>query len=245
MRAKVLQFPVVECALPNSMSAAQPISPNRLDANRANAQFSTGPTTPEGKAKSSLNAVKSGLTGRAVLLPSEDVAAYEAHIASFQKELHPIGDREHTLVQSLADTQWRLDRIPNLETGLFALGRMRYADRFQDEADEQIRTMLLDAHILMTEAKHFKNLHLQESRLRRQYGQDLQELRKLQGERKQKEEEAEQLARLQEKTVTSAAAATSGFEFTNSGKPSGVEHKETGRYPSSSPKSPSGLNPAE
>ena len=226
MKAKVLQFPVVECALQSSMSAAQPISPNRLAANRANAQFSTGPTTPEGKAKSSLNAVKTGLTGRTVLLPAEDAAAYQSHIERFEKELQPIGERETQLVQNLADTQWRLNRIPSLEFGLFALGHKRYADLFEEEMDEQIRRALLDAHILMAEAKHFKNLHLQESRLRRQYSQDLQELRKLQGERKQKEEEAEQLARLQEKTVTSAAAATSGFEFTNSGKPSGVEHKE-------------------
>src|SRR3954464_371903 len=143
------------------------------------------------EAKSSLNAVKTGLTGRTVLLPNEDAAAYEAHVERFGKELQPVGERETQLVQSLADTQWRLDRIPGLEFGLFALGHKRYADLFEDETDGQVRRALLDAHILMTEAKHFKNLHLQESRLRRQYKQDLQELRKLQAERKQEGEEAE------------------------------------------------------
>lgn len=63
----------------------------------------------------------------------------------------------------------------------------------------------------MTEAKHFKNLHLQESHLRRQYLQDLQELRKLQGERKQKEEQTP----IQRKPAARAASA-SGFEFTTS-----------------------------
>lgn len=56
----------------------------RLAANRANARLSTGPTSPAGKAKSSLNAVKTGLTGRTVLLLAEDTAAYQAHIERFQ-----------------------------------------------------------------------------------------------------------------------------------------------------------------
>jgi hypothetical protein len=205
------------------MSAPQSISLNRLAANRANAQKSTGPTTPEGKAVSSLNAVKSGLTGRTVLLSSDEVAAYEAHIARFQKELGPVGDQETHLVQALADTQWRLDRIPNLETGLFALGRLRYADLFADVSDEPLRTMLLDAHILMTEGKHFKNLHLQESRLRRQYEKDLQELRKLQAERKQQEEEN---ASKQSKPVAQAAAV--GFEFSNRTEQSPKAHPSPG-----------------
>jgi hypothetical protein len=36
----------------------------QIEANQRNAQFSTGPTSEAGKAKSSLNAVKTGLTGR-------------------------------------------------------------------------------------------------------------------------------------------------------------------------------------
>jgi hypothetical protein len=52
------------------------ISDARLNANRANSQFSTGPKTEEGKAKSSLNAVKTGLTGRTVFLPTDDIHAY-------------------------------------------------------------------------------------------------------------------------------------------------------------------------
>ncbi|MBV9032959.1 MAG: hypothetical protein JO182_00600 [Acidobacteriaceae bacterium] len=178
-------------------------SERRLAANRANAQLSTGPRTEAGKVKSSLNAVKTGLTGRTVLLGSEDVAAYEAHLERFQKAFQPVGDRELQLVQSLADTQWRLDRIPNLEAGLFALGRLRYAELFEDRH-------LLDAHILMTEARHFKNLHLQESRLSRRYRQDAKELEELQAQRK-KEQEEQAKKTAPPKTLT----ASVGFEFTN------------------------------
>jgi hypothetical protein len=180
----------------------------RLAANRANAQLSTGPTTSEGKAKSSLNAVKTGLTGRTVLLPSEDVALYQAHVERFQQEFQPVGERETQLVQNLADTQWRLDRIPGLETGLFALGRKRYADLFEEEEDPQVRAALLDAHILMTEAKHFKNLYLHESRLRRQYKQDAQELKEHQAQRKQEQEE-------EQACCLSRPKKENGFEFTS------------------------------
>jgi len=200
-------------------------SERRLAANRANAQLSTGPVTAESKARSSLNAVKTGLTGRTVLLPSEDVAAYQEHIDRYQQEFQPADERERTLVQNLADTQWRLNRIPGLETGLYALGRMRYADLFAEEKNPQVRNALLDAHILMTDAKYLKNLHLQESRLRRQYKQDLQELEALQAQRKE--------AEVQEtKRKTVAPAQPHGFEFANSislnqnSQPRG-DHQET------------------
>src|SRR5881398_1911440 len=93
----------------------------QIEANRANAQLSTGPTSETGKAKSSLNAVKTGLTGRTVLLPSDDAAVYEAeaHVAEFMKRLAPVGEDEQNLAQSLADTEWRLFRIPALELGIY------------------------------------------------------------------------------------------------------------------------------
>ncbi len=191
------------------MSAPQPICLKRLAANRANAQLSTGAKTPEGKAASSLNAVKTGLTGRTVLLPSEDADAYEARLTHYREEFQPVGVRETQLVQNLADTQWRLDRIPSLENGLFALGRLRFADLFPDQEARP----LLDAHILMTEAKHFKNLYLQESRLRRQYRQDAQELGELQARRRGEQEKSEERNQLPGKPA--ARAADNGFEFTN------------------------------
>jgi hypothetical protein len=67
----------------------------------AHAQLSTGPRTEEGKAVSSLNAVKTGLTGQAVLLTDEEEARqYQAHLQRVCARWEPVGDREHTLVQS-------------------------------------------------------------------------------------------------------------------------------------------------
>jgi hypothetical protein len=111
--------------LPTAASAPAPeshaISEAKRLANAADAQLSTGPTSPEGKAKSSLNALKTGLTGRTVLLPTEDAVAYQQHVSD-EKELRPAGQRECDLVQSIADASWRLQRIPALESAIYAQG---------------------------------------------------------------------------------------------------------------------------
>jgi hypothetical protein len=158
-------------------------TPAQIAANQANALLSTGPRTEEGKAKSSLNAVKTGLTGRTVLLPSEDAVLYEQHVARFLQQYEPVGDEEQTLVQSLADTQWRLLRIPSLEAGIYALGRLEFAELFANE-DESVRSHLINAKTLLVYQRQLNNLNLQENRLRRQREKDTAAFRELQENRK-------------------------------------------------------------
>ncbi len=166
--------------LENNMTEAQ------LAANRANAQLSTGPTSPTGKTKVSLNAVKTALTGCTVLLPTDDAALYERHIRAYQDELKPVGQRESDLAQAIADAAWRLVRIPGLEMAIYAQGRLEFANLFEDQAPE-LRPALLDLHIAAVNEKKLRNLHLQEARLHRRREKDTAELRQLQRER---EEEA-------------------------------------------------------
>ncbi len=158
-------------------------TPAQIDANQKNAQLSTGPTSETGKAKSSLNAVKTGLTGRTILLPSDDAALWETHIAEFFKRYDPAGDEERNLVQSLADTEWRLLRIPGLEMGIYAIGRLEFAEQFANE-DDSARKHMIEAKILLVYRRDLSNLSIQESRLRRQREKDTATLRELQNERK-------------------------------------------------------------
>ena len=53
----------------------------QINANRQNGKLSHGAITPEGKSVCCMNALKHGLTGAAVLLPTDDVAAYEKSVA--------------------------------------------------------------------------------------------------------------------------------------------------------------------
>jgi hypothetical protein len=158
----------------------------RVEANRANAQHSTGPTSAEGKAKSSHNSVKTGLTGQTVLLPTDDALAYQHHLDWHFKKFAPANEDEHTLVQLIADTEWRLLRIAPLEAGIYAIGRRKLADRFEDETDPLAREALLQAEIFMTYRKDFSNLALQERRLRNQRAADIAQLKTLQTERLEK-----------------------------------------------------------
>ena len=162
----------------------------QIAANQKNAQLSCGPSSPAGKAKASLNAVKSGLTGRTVLLPTEQAAEYERHIQDYQQELKPVGRRESDLVQSIADSAWRLNRIPGLELAFYAKGQSQFAEAFNDH-DPSARAGLIELQTLVTYEKQLRNLQLQEARLRRGKEKDLAELRQLQQERFKEEKRKE------------------------------------------------------
>ena len=100
-----------------SETAAVLRAPNRqANANRRNATHSTPPVTPEGlahrpfvplcapkKTRASLNALRHALTGQTVVLPADDLAAYQRSCAEFHAELKPNGLLETKLVQAIAD----------------------------------------------------------------------------------------------------------------------------------------------
>ena len=139
-------------------------TPHRNEINRANAQYSTGPKTAEGKQKSSLNALRHGLTGQIVVMPSEDLEAYRSHLKSFTDEYSPKGATESNLVQALADTSWRLNRVAALETNLLT----------QDATPE-------------SQSKALSNLSLHSQRLSRQFERTVLQLRDLQEIRRTQE----------------------------------------------------------
>src|SRR5260370_4793823 len=95
----------------------QPLT-DRAETNRENAQKSTGPRTEAGKQRSSLNALRHGLTGQTVVLPSDDLIAYQRHCQEFLDQYLPKNKTEIQLAQSLADLSWRLNRITAIETNL-------------------------------------------------------------------------------------------------------------------------------
>jgi len=88
----------------------------QTQANRNNAQKSTGPRTEEGKAQSSQNARKHGLLARNAVIPGEDPAEFEAQLAALEADIQPQGALEHELVRQTADAQWRMRRLTRLES---------------------------------------------------------------------------------------------------------------------------------
>jgi hypothetical protein len=167
-----------------------PVSEARLAANRENAQKSTGPVTAKGKAKSSLNAVKHGLTGASVLFAHPDDATnYARHATAYREQLQPVGPEERALVQSITDIRWRLATIPLLELAVVAVGSaaiMAGNPAYWAKPENQTH---LNLEVRRRNEKELRNLALQENRLARRRERETAELRALQATRKAKEEE--------------------------------------------------------
>ena len=108
----------------------------QIRAFRKNAKHSTGPRTPEGKARSSQNARKHGLFARDTVLPEENPEEFIQLIADLEQELEAGGAFERRLVRHIADAEWRMRRLVRLETGALMdrLEKERlYAQRVQAE----------------------------------------------------------------------------------------------------------------
>ena len=93
-------------------------SPRRGYANRRNGLLSCGPSSEEGKAKSSRNALKHGLTARHLLLQGENPLEYRNHVQALHDDFSPKGALENGLVGRIADLSWRLRRVPRFEAAL-------------------------------------------------------------------------------------------------------------------------------
>jgi len=161
--------------IPNPQS---PTPEPRVRANRANALHSTGPRTAAGKQRSSQNALTHGLTSRSPVLATEDSAAYQLHCRQLFDEYQPATPTETQLTQELADTAWRLNRIPLLEATLL--------DRAANPSNDQARIDfdIVDAH------RALATLGMHGSRLSRQFQKALDTLREIQAERRRQQERA-------------------------------------------------------
>jgi hypothetical protein len=88
---------------------------SQIDANRQNAQFSTGPRTESGKAKSSRNALTMGLYTRTDYVKPEERDIYKDFCETMYDELCPASLLEETLVSEITGASWRLRRCSAAE----------------------------------------------------------------------------------------------------------------------------------
>jgi hypothetical protein len=95
------------------------MTPGRIAASRENAQHSTGPRTPEGKAAAAQNARTHGLLSRVALLPGEDGDALRALREALVLELAPVGELGVLLADRVIACAWRLRRAQGVEVGVF------------------------------------------------------------------------------------------------------------------------------
>ena len=102
----------------------------QIEANRRNAEKSTGPTTPDGKLRSRRNAVRHGLTAETVIPTLEDADDYQAFELAITSDYDARTAVERELVLRLASVFWRLRRANRIETDLLeGLSKSEQSDR--------------------------------------------------------------------------------------------------------------------
>ena len=89
-------------------------SDQQIVANQRNAQSSTGPRTPAGKAAVSQNAFKHGLRSRRVVGPTEDQAEFDALGLGLQSEWNPQTPTEDVLVEKMIISLWKQARYERI-----------------------------------------------------------------------------------------------------------------------------------
>ncbi|MGD0500588.1 MAG: hypothetical protein ABSC23_19375 [Bryobacteraceae bacterium] len=105
----------------------------QIEANRLNAQKSSGPRSVEGKAVSRMNALKTGIDAKSNVIPGEDPDALEALAAEYHERFRPSAPEQRFLVDSLVASEWMLRRLRKVEAQLW-----------QSEMEEGLRRQRLN-----------------------------------------------------------------------------------------------------
>lgn len=153
----------------------------QIDANRRNAQSSTGPKTEKGKQISRMNAFRHGIDSQYEITSGEDRTIYDALAAAYDHEFQPLGLVERVLVDLLIRKDWMLRRqafisadLTNYSLVLMAKNRdgCEFGGGFSENLNANHRH---HRHVLETERAYFQHLAELEERqsLRRQHRADV------------------------------------------------------------------------
>ncbi|MHC4927317.1 MAG: hypothetical protein ACYTER_08310 [Planctomycetota bacterium] len=91
----------------------------QIEANKRNAQKSTGPKTHSGKATVAQNAVKHGLFTNKILIKDENPDDYQTHRKDMLEDLAPVGALETILAERIIHLAWRLFRLNRIQSETF------------------------------------------------------------------------------------------------------------------------------
>ena len=170
----------------------------QIEANRRNAKLSTGPTSTGGLGRTSLNAVKHGLTAAIVLLRDEDSALFEKLRQDLLDDHNPIGEIEAFWVERIAISLWRLGRGPKYEAAMveeaqreadheFSLGRIMSTAELQHTVGEAKKPKAGAAYVRLFGHRgsdaSLINLTRHEERIERSIVRALAQLERLQARR--------------------------------------------------------------
>ena len=112
------------------------VTEKMVEANRQNAQKSTGPKTEEGKARSSQNSVRHGILAQHMYLtdtPAESPENFEIIMSGLYDAYNPQDGHETILIQRIAVSYWRLARAYRYESHCLQTNRAQNPDADPNE----------------------------------------------------------------------------------------------------------------
>ena len=201
----------------------------KIDSARANGAKSHGPVTEQGRKKSSMNALKHGLTARTVLFSNDNHAEYDVLLESYVQSLQPIDPFEMDLVVEMVNTKWQQRRVQKFETELFD----REMDEQKEKLDESYDETFEQTHAfrMLTHCPAMRMLHREASRLKRDHSRALNDLLRLR--------QVRELSLARNKKNENRTESQDRTPITNSPQPTNVEPQQESIPPTPQPFVPS------
>ena len=148
-------------------------------ASRQNGALSSGPVSPEGKARSAQNATRHGLTGGPVVLPNESQEEYDAFLQSYVNVWRPRTLAELDIIHQMAAGRWRLRRVEHMEAAILNQAFERQMEAMGDDADPDLAMERAYADVAEN-SKGWRNLNRHQRTLERSYTQSVKAYLELQ-----------------------------------------------------------------
>jgi hypothetical protein len=169
----------------------------QMAANRRNAQKSTGPRTPEGKAAVRLNAVTHGMTAKSVLIPYESAADYSEIRASLIQDYAPATSQELMLVDQIAAGYWRTIRSRRYEAEMFdnrlRVNKRKFGMDMNPDPKKDDQGCVVALQLMEPEMLH--NYLRYDGAISRDYYRAIAALERMQAARRREEDRRERKAR--------------------------------------------------
>jgi hypothetical protein len=146
----------------------------QIEANRLNAKKSTGPRSAEGKAASSMNALKSGIDAQSQIIRGEDPTSLEALAAEYTGRFQPATPEERFYVDTLIRDDWQLRRLAHADAQIWESG---FSSTFRLEEDTAL------GQVFNNRSQTFMRLQRRIDATERSYQRALRELERLRAAR--------------------------------------------------------------
>jgi hypothetical protein len=155
-------------------------SPLKSETARINGAKSAGPKTAQGRATSSMNAVKHGLTAKTLILPNENKDHFRELFSGYFDLFRPVNPKEIDMVSEIVAARWRLSRVWAYQTAVLDLEMDAQAAHFGKrlgEIDEDMRGAL--AFCVVAGNKDYATALRANIRMTRKYRRAIDSLRRL------------------------------------------------------------------